>query len=161
MIDVTNISYLFFKGDTEFADSPAKINKFLYLEKRKFDLLFESEKHRVLYTYDTIGIAGGTRTATTLKIMLKQGDIIWTQPMYRSSGKATPEKTKAGEWLPINGIYTEDYCKLTGRDTKDVGFIGKKYYDPYKDEWIHHHKLKENLPEVLQKVCTMFNNKKE
>ena len=70
----------------------------------------------------------------------------YVHPFYRSTGTCTPDVSPEGTWWPFSGM-------------SSAIWLGKYFWDPESQEWIAHHKIKENLPDYLMNFCRFLDDK--
>ena len=155
-------SLLFLVGDDEFADSPAGVNRALFADpSAKWERLDIPETGAVIAEINpNVQYARmGTRMLAAVRFT-RPDKTAFIQPFYRSSGRATPELSKAGDWWPCSGLYTAAYCKWANHPADTEGYIGKhqRLYGPDgaahpKDIWVAHHKERERVHPAYQVVC--------
>lgn len=89
----------------------------------------------------------GKRLIVTVQITSPNGGLSWRQPFYRSLGKNNPDRSPAGQWLPIHGVAVVDDL-----DT----WLDKSYWCPLTRAWQRHNKDVNELPPQLQDVCELL-----
>lgn len=78
--------------------------------------------------------------------------VSWVQPIYRSSGWATPELNTQGKWLPTAGLLTSEGRRVRYTPSARIGWITKHFYSPKTEKWIRHDKTEASIPPVLVKI---------
>ncbi len=159
-------SLLFLVGETEFADSPAAINRHLFcnLDPKwvNLDVVIPGMAQVQLNTKATHA-RGGSRLMVAVRF-IREDSSEFIQPFYRSSGLATPDVPQAGEWWPCSGVYTEAYCRWRNMSIRYEGHIGKhqrvtvrhKVHGGPIDVWIGHEKDRSRVHAHYQVICDLL-----
>jgi len=137
-------------GEREFADSPARINAWLYGDNHTWVHLVTGKHLRVEVSAGYIWVMSG-RVFRALRITRSSDGAVLRHPVYCSAGLATPGASPKGTWWPCSGVYTPEYCALRGHDPKWEGHIGKKIQS-WEGDWHHHGKVVGNLPGAWQVI---------
>jgi hypothetical protein len=147
-------SPLLLEGSGEFVDSPERLNRWLYGAHRFLPLVRGRVWDISLSETDYRQNWGSTRVFRVLRFERLEDGLVIHQPVYRSSGLATPGTSRAGQWWPCCGAYTQAYCELRGHGPDWVGYIGKKYQ--LESGWYHHGKELNKLTPVHRQALQIL-----
>jgi len=91
-------------------------------------------------------------------VVFQRDDLVeWVQPFYKSSGKATPDRSPPGTWWPFSAQYWEEALdEHFPGDDLPFGWIGKEFWDPSELVWCGHYKTPKSVPAAFLELVKSF-----